>query len=151
MLEKFSNLPTSSHSCTPVTPSKLPNWIHISFRRSEIRSDQRISEEPKNLVGRLPRLSHDDFAPMFTDLPMSRSQHVPAPRGRAGQPGPRAENREWGQMDARWQLATRDKVCDARRTPQQRANSAQCAMPTELPNGEQAQLACAVPEELPKR
>jgi len=32
---------------TPVAPSNLPNWIHMSFRRSEIRSDQRISEEPK--------------------------------------------------------------------------------------------------------
>jgi hypothetical protein len=44
---------------------------------------------------------------MFTYLQMSCSQYFPAPRGRAGQPGPRAENREWGQMDARWQLATR--------------------------------------------
>jgi hypothetical protein len=30
----------------------------------------------------------------------------PAPRGRAGQPGSRAENRERGQSEARWILAT---------------------------------------------
>jgi len=48
------------------TPFKPPNWIHISFGRSEIGSDWRISEEPKSLVAQLPRLSHDDFAPMFT-------------------------------------------------------------------------------------
>ena len=44
---------------------------------------------------------------MFTYLPMSRSQHFRAHRGHAGQPGPPAENREWGQVDARRQLAIR--------------------------------------------
>jgi len=48
-----------------------------------------------------PRLSHDDFLPLFTYLQRNRSQHLCTPRERAGQPGPRAENREWGPMDAR--------------------------------------------------
>jgi len=68
-----------------------------------------------------PRLSHDDFGPVFTYLQRNRSQHLCTPRERAGQPGPRAENREWGQTDARRPLAARDDVCDARRTHQCRA------------------------------
>jgi len=60
-----------------------------------------------------PRLSNHDFVPMFTYLQRNRSQHFSTPRERAGQPGPQAENREWGQMDARRQLAARDNVCDA--------------------------------------
>jgi hypothetical protein len=66
----------------PVTRSKLPNWTHISFHCSEIRSDQRISKEPNNRVGRLPRLSNDDFAPMFSYLPIGRmSGPEPAKNG----------------------------------------------------------------------
>jgi len=60
-----------------------------------------------------PRLSHDHFVPLFTYLPRNRSQHLCTPRERAGQPGPRAENREWGPMDARRPLAARDDVFDA--------------------------------------
>jgi hypothetical protein len=50
------------------TPSWLPNGIRILFGRSEIGSDQRISEEPISLVAQLSGLCHDDFAPMFTCL-----------------------------------------------------------------------------------
>ena len=60
-----------------------------------------------------PRLSGDDFVPMFTYLQRNRSQQLCTPRERAGQPGPQAENREWGPMDARRPLAARDDVCDA--------------------------------------
>jgi len=38
----------------------------MSFRRSEIGSEQCISKEPRNLCDYPTRLSHDDFAPMFT-------------------------------------------------------------------------------------
>jgi hypothetical protein len=38
----------------PATPYKLPNWIRMSFRRSEIESDQCISEEPRSLAGLPP-------------------------------------------------------------------------------------------------
>jgi len=41
--------------------------------------------------------SGDNFRLMFTYLKRGRSQHFISPRERAGQPGPRAENREWGQ------------------------------------------------------
>ena len=51
----------------------------MSFHRSEIRSDQRITEQTKNLVGLLQRLSHGDFTPMFTYLPMGHSQRFAAP------------------------------------------------------------------------
>jgi len=64
-----------------------------------------------------PRLSDDDFVPMFTYLQRNRSQHLCTPRERAGQPGTRAQNREWGQMDARRPLAARDDVCDAHGSP----------------------------------
>jgi len=60
-----------------------------------------------------PRLSHDHFGPMFTYLQRNRSQHVCAPRERAGQLRPRAENRECGPMDARRPPAARDDVSDA--------------------------------------
>jgi len=40
-----------------------------------------------------PRLSRDDFLSLFTYLQRNRSQHLCTPRERAGQPGPRAENR----------------------------------------------------------
>jgi len=53
---------------TPGTAYKLPNWIHISFRSSEIGSDQCISKEPKTWSDYPPRLSDDDFPPMFTCL-----------------------------------------------------------------------------------
>jgi len=55
-------------SRTPVPPYELPNRIHMSFRRSEIGSDQCISEEPRSLCDYPPRLSHDDYPPMFTCL-----------------------------------------------------------------------------------
>jgi hypothetical protein len=35
----------------------------------------------------------------------SRFGNLLALRGRAGQPGPRAENREWGETEARWNFA----------------------------------------------
>jgi len=60
-----------------------------------------------------PRLSHDHIVGLFTYLQRNRSQHFITPRERAGQPGPRAENREWGQMDARRPRAARDDVNDA--------------------------------------
>jgi len=48
-----------------------------------------------------PRRLTDDVVAMFTYLQRNRSQHLPIPRERAGQPGPQAENRERGKMDAR--------------------------------------------------
>ena len=50
-------------------------------------------------------------------------QHFLALRGCAGQPGPRAENREWGEMEARWHLAGRVRLCDARSTSQRQEKS----------------------------
>jgi len=49
------------HNPAPVTPYKLPNWIHMSFRRSEIRSDQCISDGPKTWSDYPLRSSDDDF------------------------------------------------------------------------------------------
>ena len=60
----------------------------------------------------------------------SHFQHDLAPRGRAGQPGPRAENRERGEEEPRWKLPS----------------SAICAMTGELSpkSPENAQLALAI-------
>jgi len=84
-------------------------------------------------------LSGDDFVPMFTYLQRNRSQHLCTPRKRAGQPGPQAENREWGPMDARRPLAARDDVCDARRnTATARPVSSTWPIPPAEPSGSEA-------------
>ena len=41
-----------------------------------------------------------------TATPVSTVSFLPCPRGHAGQPGPRAENRERGQEEPRWKVAT---------------------------------------------
>jgi len=78
-----------------------------SIRPVYIRANTKVSRDYP------PRLSRDEFVPMFTYLQRNRSQHLCTPRERAGQPAPRAENREWGPMDARRPVAARDNVCDA--------------------------------------
>jgi hypothetical protein len=110
---------------TPVAMRGAFQWIHISFRRSEIRSDQRVSEDQTTGWETSRVRPTTIFAPMFTYFPMSRSQHFPAPRGRAGQPGPglrTASRAQWTRGGSL--LATRDKVCDSRRTADGRANPA---------------------------
>jgi len=62
----WKNAQIVRNSPAPLTPSKLPNWIHTSFGRSEIGSDQRIFEQPKSRSDYPPRLSDHDFVTVFT-------------------------------------------------------------------------------------
>jgi hypothetical protein len=90
---------------------------HIISSQEDPIGSVYIRENSKTSSDYPPHSSGDDFAPMFTYLQRDRSQHFCTPRERAGQPGPRAENRERGPMDARRPLAARDDVCDAHGSP----------------------------------
>jgi len=107
---------TPGHARNALRAAQLEPHI-ISPQADPIRSVY-IRADRKARCDCPPRLSHDQFVAMFTYLQRNRSQHLCTPRERAGQPGPRAENREWGQLDARWQLAARDDRYDAGRTQQ---------------------------------
>jgi len=82
-------------SRTPITPYKLPNWIHMSFRRNEISSDSASPRNQEAWCDYPPRLSHDDFRPMFTYL-----IHPPL-LGRADlrRPGPSSNPRDGMTLD----------------------------------------------------
>ena len=102
----------------PETPSRPPNLSHISFHRRRIRSDEYTSEQTAKTRRTTPPFVGRQFR---ADVHLSPEESLSAllyPSRAAGQPGPQAENREWGQMDARRPLAARDDVSDARRTHQ---------------------------------
>jgi len=61
-------------SRAPITPCRLPNRSHMSLRRSEIGSDQRISDQPRSLV-RLPPAFVARRIPTVVHLPESPKHH----------------------------------------------------------------------------
>ena len=62
------------------------------------------------------RMNVGSCTPLPSNLATSDRSQFPAPRGHAGQPGPRAENRERGKTETRWNLAIACPTVYARST-----------------------------------